>query len=212
MSDGGPAEARRCPRHGLAVAPDGLCVRCRHEEEDRVAALEEKPAAIRRAGLVALLLIAGSACVGMILYALREPAGTPAVPRPVPKATTAAAASAPPLEPLSPALPVADSPRAAESPDAASALQRAAHAARITLFCRHGDLACAPARVWLLDRGFTYRERDVDADAQARAAWQRIAPDGAIPAFEIDGEGVGGFDPARLEAALDYAGARHLQR
>ena len=211
MIEGGPAEARRCPRHGLAVAPDGLCVRCRHEEEDRVAALEEKPAAIRRAGLVALLLIAGSACAGMILYALREPAGAPPPPRPVPAASPVAA-SAPPLEPLSPALPVAESPRAAESPDAASALQRAAHAARITMFCRHGDPACAPARVWLLDRGFTYRERDVDADSQARAAWQRIAPDGAIPAFEIDGDGVGGFDPARLEAALDYAGARHLQR
>jgi glutaredoxin len=195
----------------LALAPDGLCVRCRHEEEDRIAAREAKPAAIRRAGLVALLLIAGSACLGMILYALREPAGAPPT-RAIAPAKPSVAASAPSLEALSPATPIAESQTGGASLDAASPLQRAAHAARITLFCRRGALACAPARVWLLDRGFTYRERDVDVDPQARQAWQRVAPDGAIPAFEIDGEGVGGFDPARLEAALDYAGARHLQR
>src|SRR2546425_10212594 len=41
--------AARCAKHGLAVAPDGKCVRCKREEEEALATLEAPaPEAARR--------------------------------------------------------------------------------------------------------------------------------------------------------------------
>ena len=45
-----------------------------------------------------------------------------------------------------------------------------------------------------------------------QTSFLRPIPDGTVPAFDIDGQTFGGYDPARIQAALDYAGARRLQR
>jgi hypothetical protein len=66
-------------------------------------------------------------------------------------------------------------------------------------------------RQWLLDRGYTPRERDVDHDAAAASEWRAFAG-GTVPAFDVDGQRFAGFDPHRLDAAIDYAAARRLQR
>jgi hypothetical protein len=46
-------------------------------------------------------------------------------------------------------------------------------------------------------------------DHQAKVAWERAG--GSVPALDIDGATVSGFDPARIQAAIDYAAARRAQ-
>jgi glutathione S-transferase len=86
------------------------------------------------------------------------------------------------------------------------------HLAKITFYSRPGSPECARARVWLLDRRYIFRERAVDADGEAHAAWINASPGGVVPAFDIDGQTFAGFDADRLQGALEYAGARRLQR
>ena len=62
----------------------------------------------------------------------------------------------------------------------------------------------------MLDRGYTYTEKDVDADPAIAAAAARISP--TVPAFSIDGTPIPGFDPERVRNAIQYAAARRLQR
>jgi hypothetical protein len=91
-----------------------------------------------------------------------------------------------------------------------SALDRAKGAVVVTLYCRPAAAACASVRQWLLDRGHPPKERDVDHDPAAAAEWHGFAGD-TIPAFDVDGQRIAGFDPARLDGAIEYAAARRLQ-
>jgi len=194
------------------MSPDGTCVRCRREADEAADALEA--ARVRRrqtlvvAGTAAAALIAGAIAFAVQLRG-----------RPVHAAATAtAAASAPsgtsrietPLAPLEPAKVVAE-PAAQGATAAATPLDRAMHAVPITLYCRPPP-ECERARAWLRDGSYLYRERNVDVDPTAAAAWKRIAPDGTVPAFDVDGQTFAGFDPDRVTGALEYAGARRLQR
>jgi glutaredoxin 3 len=193
----------RCPRHDLAVGADGTCIRCRREQ----CAADEARLRGRRvaASLSLAFLVAGG-----LAWALR-PRSAPPLPARA-QATAYAAPSAPPLAALDPATVSAEPPGATAPSAARTPLERAMHAVQIVVYSRPDVPECARARTWLLTRGYVFKERNVDADHDARTAWGAISPDGALPSFDVDGQAFGGFDPARLEGALEYAGARRLQR
>ena len=199
----------RCPRHDLAIAADGKCVRCRREEE----AAEEaaRPAAATRAPAIAGLLFLATIGGAGTLWALR-PARAPAAVAPSSASPAYAAPSAPPLAPLDPATVAPDKAAPPAGSGALTPLDRAMHTAQITLYSRPTSPESGLARTWLLARGYTFKERNLDADVEGREAWQKAIPDGAVPGFDIDGQAFGGFDPERLQAAIAYAGARRLQR
>jgi hypothetical protein len=207
----------RCPRHDLALASDGTCLRCRREEEEADAS---DPAAATRSmsakgiALVAVGLCAAVGVATLVISGLRPaPSASPSRAAEAHSAAVAPGAASPaPLAALDPAI-VSPDPRS--SPAGASAptpLDQAMHAAEITFYSRDGSPECGLARSWLLAGGYTFRERNVDADPSAREGWMQASAGGTVPAFDVDGQGFAGFDPARLQGALEYAGARRLQR
>jgi glutaredoxin len=198
----------RCSRHDLALAADGKCVRCRREEGT---AADQQTSPRSRELRVVAVLGAGFVVAGVLAWAIRPHTVTAPVAPPQASAIYTSP-SAPPLVPLEPAAVAADPTPAPSGSNAPTPLDRAMHTAQITLYTRPTSSDCAPARAWLLAHGYAFRERDVDADNEGRAGWQKASPDGVVPAFDIDGQSFAGFDAARVEAALQYAGVRRLQR
>jgi hypothetical protein len=117
-----------------------------------------------------------------------------------------------PLAALEPAEVEAGGAPVGTTADPASSLALAMPLVKIVMYSRPGQPECGRLRDWLLAHGHLFQERDVDADREAKAAWQRTVPGGVVPALDIDGATVTGFDPVRIQAALDYAGARRAQR
>ncbi|MGO8992129.1 MAG: glutaredoxin family protein [Polyangiaceae bacterium] len=199
----------RCPRHDLALASDGKCVRCRHEEE----AASNDPAAAptgatgRRIAIVLLCAVSIGGAVAWTLHASSTPTAIP-----LPASAPYVPPSAPPLAPLAPAAVAADPTSSAASSGGSTPLDRAMHLVKITLYSRPASTDCGRARTWLLDHGYTFKERDVDEDLEAKAEWKKAIPSGTVPAFNVDGTIVSGYDPARIQGAIEYAGARRLQR
>jgi hypothetical protein len=62
----------------------------------------------------------------------------------------------------------------------------------------------------LLTRGYSFKESDVDADREARGVLRKAG--GAVPALEIDGAMLPGFDAERIQAAIDHAGVTRVQK
>jgi glutaredoxin len=199
----------RCPRHDLATAADGRCVRCRREEASATEVSVPQTGS-RRPRIVAF--VAGALVLAAaVAWGVRSSSTVTAIP--VERAAAPyVPPSAPPLAALDPAAVAPDPSASSTSSSNQSALERATHLAKITLYSRPSTPDCGRARTFLLAHGYVFKERDVDADEEARAAWRRAIPDGTVPAFDIDGQTFGGYDPARIQAALDYAGARRLQR
>jgi glutaredoxin len=199
----------RCPRHDLATAADGKCVRCRREEASAATATEPQTGS---SWLKLVVFVAGAFVVaGAVGWGVRSSSTVTAIP--VERAAAPyVPPSAPPLAALDPAAVAPDPSASSTSSGAQSALERAAHLAKITLYSRPSTPDCGRARSFLLAHGYVFKERDVDADEEARAAWRRAVPEGTVPAFDIDGQTFAGYDPARIQSALDYAGARRLQR
>jgi len=195
------------------MSPDGTCVRCRREGEALAAREEAVSLGARRRAVLAGTAFAAfvaAAVVFAIQSRGRQVHAQAAAPdSPAANASTHISPPPAPLAPLESAN-VAPDPSAHRAQAAASPAEAAMRAVPITMYCR-ASAACAPARAWLTSGGYTYLERNVDADPAAVAPWKAIAPDGAVPAFAIGGQTFEGFDPARIRAALAYAVARRLQ-
>jgi hypothetical protein len=207
----------RCPRHDLALAADGTCIRCSREAEEAAEPEDSSTAGETGArGLkIAALLVAAVGVVTFAIWSLRPvPSPAPAkLADPGPSSSTAyAAPSAPPLATLAPATVPPDRSAPSAASGAPSAIDRAMHEAQITLYSRTTSPESNLARSWLLSRNYTFKEHNVDADVNAREGWMKASPSEEVPAFDVDGQGFAGFDPGRLQAALEYAGARRLQR
>jgi glutaredoxin len=198
----------RCPIHDLALAADGSCLRCRREEETGAAL--GRPRRRSRGPAIALGVVASGALLTVAWMARPRPLPPP--PSPARAAGVPAVVAPAPLTSLEPATVSSEVKAAAPPANSATPLSRAMHLVKITLYSRPSSPECARARVWLLDRGYTFRERTVDADGEARAAWVKASPGGTVPAFDVDGQTFAGFDAPRLEGAIEYAGAQRLQR
>ena len=222
----------RCARHGLALAPDGKCVRCRREDavdDGGLLSLPATPASaaarapVARAGVLATLIVVLAGCIALAAYAWRKDnpsapggphAGRPLVtespvPRPLPPAMA-------PLEPLIHAATAAREPRrpAEEQRDEREAvrLDAAMHRVSITLYGSAWDPGCKRARAWLMEHGYAFTDRDVDADPAAARARAALTASRVVPLLDVDGQVLAGFDEGRTTRALEYAAARRLQR
>ena len=65
--------------------------------------------------------------------------------------------------------------------------------------------SCVAARAYMDRQGITYVDHDIDDDASAREAMQRLNPRGSVPTLDVDGQILVGFGPQYLESALDKA-------
>ena len=88
----------------------------------------------------------------------------------------------------------------------------ATHKVPITMYSTAWDPGCRRARTWLVAHGYTYTERDVEADPAASRARAALTSDRGVPVIDVDGQVLTGFDEARLARALEYAAARGLER
>jgi glutaredoxin 3 len=217
----------RCARHGLALAPDGKCVRCRREDAgadgERLSLPSAAAGPAARAGVVAALLVVLAGCIALAAYAWRTDhpsqgagarGGAPVVtespvPRPLPPAMA-------PLEPLIHAATAPPEPRRPpeEQRDEreAARLDAAMHRVPVTLYGTAWDPGCKRARAWLMDRGYAFTDRDVDADPSASRARAALTASRVVPLLDVDGQVLAGFDEGRTTHALEYAAARRLQR
>jgi glutaredoxin len=194
------------------MSPDGTCVRCRRDAEDTAAS--EDAARVRARQRVILAGTAATALIGAAIgFAVQSRGGAvhaPAATTSARSASTSTASAALPLAPMEAASVAAD-PVSLSADTTTTPLDRAMHAVPITMYCRPPP-ECERARAWLQDGNYAYKERNVAVDPMASAAWQKIAPNGTVPAFDIEGQTFVGFDPERIKGALAYAGARRLQR
>jgi glutaredoxin len=62
---------------------------------------------------------------------------------------------------------------------------------------------CRKALAHLDERNVSYRNRDIDDDPGAKDELRRLTGSTSVPAFEIDGEVVRGYDMALLDSLLD---------
>jgi glutaredoxin len=72
--------------------------------------------------------------------------------------------------------------------------------------------SCRKLRAYLDERGIRATEYDVDKDPAAEARQRVLNPRGSIPTVEIEGQVLVGFNPQRLEAAIDRAARARLRR
>ena len=72
--------------------------------------------------------------------------------------------------------------------------------------------ACRKLRGYLAQRGIRSTEYDIENDAAAKTRQRALNPRGSIPTVDIEGQVLVGFDPQRIEAAIDRAARARLQR
>jgi glutaredoxin 3 len=216
----------RCAQHGLAVAPDGKCVRCRREEEAASEVLDlPKPPATERTRVIVLGIAIGALTIGgAVAYvvtmrrqeAVRAASATvSAATASAPRSAVRAESPAPPLAPLvSVALPPDPTSSSARSgtDETSERLRSEMHHVPITMYSSDRDPACKRARTWLLANGYPFTDRDVEHDAEAARARSAITSADTVPVLDVGGQPVIGFDPERVTRALEYAAARRLQR
>jgi glutaredoxin len=72
--------------------------------------------------------------------------------------------------------------------------------------------ACRKLRAYLAERGIRSTEYDIENDSAAQARQRVLNPGGSIPTVDIEGQVLVGFNPKRIEAAIDRAARARLQR
>lgn len=78
---------------------------------------------------------------------------------------------------------------------------------KIVLYSRPGCGACDAVRAYLKQRGVSFEEKNIQADAAAAAELKAKAtakgfPTGVVPVIDVNGEIVVGFDVRKLESLL----------
>jgi glutaredoxin len=72
--------------------------------------------------------------------------------------------------------------------------------------------ACRKLRAYLAERGIRSSEYDIENDSAAKTRQRALNPRGTIPTVDIEGQVLVGFNPQRIEAAIDRAARARLQR
>jgi glutaredoxin len=210
----------RCPQHGLAIAPDGKCVRCRREEAERAQPEPidmPKPVARARTAAAAIALAMIALAIAGVVWRRSATSGGAAPAASVPPSATSAHApidaAAPPLLPLvSVKLPPDPEPTAPAASAKDERLARAMRDVPITMYSKRGDANCERARAWLFANGYVYTDRDVEHDTEAAQARSALTGNNDVPVLDVGGQALVGFDPVRVTRALEYAAAKRLQR
>jgi glutaredoxin len=185
----------------------------------RVAAPEPAPRPTTSGVWIAILVVVGTS-VGMLSLAytradsesiVRNTTGGPLLERPSTRRDGEPARDEAPAARFEPeadgeALIAA---RPSPAPGPAGSLEEASQRVPIELYSASWCSACATAHRWLDANNVRYEEIDVDHRPGARAQLVALNPRRTLPTFDIDGDVLVGFDPARLGSAITTAAARH---
>jgi glutaredoxin len=104
----------------------------------------------------------------------------------------------------------ADLARLRERTREAQQLAEAREGLKVTLFYTERCPHCSEARAYLTAHGVRAEQYDIDKDPKARARYLRLNPRGSLPTLVIEKQVLVGFDPDRLEHALDRAARARL--
>ncbi len=178
-------------------------------------AAPEPPRRPSAGGVWIAITVVASVSLGMLALAfsrassednaigLRAGSGGPYVDRPAPTERPAGAEGPAPArrdgEPAGNAAP----------PRVPATLSDASRRVPIELYTAAWCSACASAHRWLDAHDVRYHEIDVDRRPGAVDQLAALNPRRTLPTFDIDGDVLVGFDPARLETAITAAAARH---
>jgi glutaredoxin len=214
----------RCAAHGLAIGPDGECVLCRR---DRRSGPRSRRAVWGWVG-GAVALVGGVAAAASIAAGgevASAPTASEQSPSEAPSEVVAPELAAPPYEPRPPPVPtVAEAPPTAEAsadvPAARDAgaegarptqadLERALRATPVMMYTTRGCPFCRKARQYFAQQGIAYRERDIDANEEAREELERRTGRTSVPTIELDGVLL---PPGFNEAAIGRALVTSLER
>lgn len=88
---------------------------------------------------------------------------------------------------------------------AAQQLDAARRSVKVILYTTERCTRCTEARSYLVAQGIYPTERDIDKDARARARHRALTRKGGLPALEVDGKVLVGFQPERLDKAIQRA-------
>jgi len=82
----------------------------------------------------------------------------------------------------------------------------------ITVYYTSWCPACRKARGYLSERGIRFTEHDVEKDSRASSRQKLLNPRGSIPTIDIEGQVLVGFNPSKIERAIDHAARQRLAR
>jgi glutaredoxin 3 len=193
----------RCPRHGLAIPPDGTCIVCRREARGgESAGLPAWPFAL--VGLV----LAGLLVFGVARTVLQRAETATAEPPPSPLQRFAAspASSVPSTHEPS----VAASAVPAWFTDEQARVPEERKRVSITVYSTSWCPSCRAAKAWLANHHQPYFERDIEQDPEANERMRKLNPAGGVPTINIEDDILIGFDGPALDRAIDGAARRHI--
>jgi glutaredoxin len=93
---------------------------------------------------------------------------------------------------------------------AAQLLEAARSRVKVILYTTERCTRCTEARSHLIAQGIYPTERDIDKDAKARARHRALTRKGGLPTLEVDGKVLVGFQPERLDKAIQRAATVRL--
>lgn len=94
----------------------------------------------------------------------------------------------------------------------AERLEIARSRVKVVLYSTERCTRCTEARNHLVAQGIRPTERDIDKDARARARHRALSRKGGLPTIEVDGKVLVGFQPERIDRAVERAAALRLKR
>jgi glutaredoxin len=104
----------------------------------------------------------------------------------------------------------ADLARLRERTREAQQLAEARERVKVTLFYTERCPHCSEARAYLTAHGVRAEQYDIDKDPKARARYLRLNPKASLPTLVVEKRVLAGFDPDRLEHAIDRAARARL--
>ncbi len=178
----------RCREHDLALWPDGTCLLCRPGPAPVV---RGKSVALRRFGGRSFIVgVVSVASLVLVLFGVRA----------ILTMNAAARASA--------ALAVDGT---ATEGGASNGLDEARRAVRVRVYTTSWCGSCNQAKQYMRREGIGFSERDIERSDDARAEYTRLGQN-VVPVIDVDGQVLVGFDPGRLEGAIERAAERRRAR
>lgn len=83
---------------------------------------------------------------------------------------------------------------------------------KVKVYYRQDCVSCSEARRHLAARGVRAEAIDIDQEPKARARHRSLNPRGRLPTIEVEGKVLRGFEPKKLDRALDRAAAARLKK
>jgi len=197
----------RCPRHGLAIPPDGTCIVCRREARGGRGEGAGLPSWLYAlVGLVlAGLLVFG--VVRMVLQRAETATAEPPPPAPLQRFAARPASSMPTTvqtaAPAGSTVPTWFTDEQARVPEERKRVS-------ITVYSTSWCPSCRAAKAWLANHHQAFFERDIEQDPEAKVRMHKLNPAGGVPTINVEDEILVGFDAPSLDRAIDTAARRRI--